>query len=972
MNTIITNMKAWRIAPLPEPIGFTGDNMVTRLEVVTDLEEGWQLKLDIQKFGQANVIDLARDGSLFYVDLTADMLSFTGTATSQIRGLNGDQVAHSNQFDFTVRQSINAIDTFPPLEPTEMSQLEARVTAVKELAEGAKTAAEQSATQAKASETAAKGSETAAAASEATATQRASAAKLSEDAAKTSELAAKTHADNAGASATNAAISQTNAKDSELAAGASANAAGVSSTQSADSAAQAKQSATGAKQSETAAALSETNSKTSETAAKLSEANAKLSETNSKTSETNAKASETAAKTSETNAGQSASNATLSETNAKTSDTNAGTHANNASASAVTAQGAATEATTQAGNATTEADRAKTEADRAEGALVNNNLKLATIDKELSDYTKLMSQVNINQEAKQTVTGYDKILSLPKNAANGSAGFELEGLTAQNLVKNGDFSQGTTGWFTNFSTNTVVNNVLSNIGDGTFLEPKLVFFFKTIKDHKYYCTTTIRVTNDACNAFHWWGNGGRLSKYMSTPKQNEWYTYSEVYVCVDGSDKDSHSIGHTYADASTANGKVMEVKEVMAIDLTSLFGAGNEPDVATCDKMFVNWFDGMKSVQSRGRVKSVGKNLWGTIPTTGLISLVSYENERCISYLANRFAPNICLLKNKLKNNTQYTFSLKMATDSGRAGAIIYYSDETVDYLYAKSTTLQNYNFISNADKTIAEIRPSFNSGQRVYISIENSQIEEGVVATPYEPYISTSKYLNSTEPLRRVPNGVCDEILQRSDGGYELVQRVSGGVSVVSGTAIDTTNYPLAKNAGSFYIDLTAGGGQSGVVGTDSATGDGTVYYQLATPIITPIETSGTLLSYPSGTMFWENITADAGMYSNGITVFETGFPISSLETLSKVDFQTGIETALDISTAVIAPDGLSFTHPDLLNGDIVLFSYRFKDDAPEGNKTIDYYDSRYVVKDSVTGKFYQWGVSVADATPSFDLVEV
>ena len=36
----------------------------------------------------------------------------------------------------------------------------------------------------------------------------------------------------------------------------------------------------------------------------------------------------------------------------------------------------------------------------------------------------------------------------------------------------------------------------------------------------------------------------------------------------------------------------IQVKEVLAIDLTSLFGAGNEPTTQQCDEMFSSWFDG--------------------------------------------------------------------------------------------------------------------------------------------------------------------------------------------------------------------------------------------------------------------------------------------------------------------------------------------------------------------------------------------
>ena len=45
---------------------------------------------------------------------------------------------------------------------------------------------------------------------------------------------------------------------------------------------------------------------------------------------------------------------------------------------------------------------------------------------------------------------------------------------------------------------------------------------------------------------------------------------------------------------------------------------------------------------------------------------------------------------------------------------------------------------------------------------------------------------------------------------------------------------------------------------------------------------------------------------------------------------------------------------------------------ESTEGETEIEYYDSRYVIKDSVTGKFYKWHIAVADGVPSIELVEV
>ncbi len=115
------------------------------------------------------------------------------------------------------------------------------------------------------------------------------------------------------------------------------------------------------------------------------------------------------------------------------------------------------------------------------------------------------------------------------------------------------------------------------------------------------------------------------------------------------------------------------------------------------------------------------------------------------------------------------------------------------------------------------------------------------------------------------------------------------------------------------------------------------------------------------------------AGIYTaEGISVMNTDFPIDRIERIAKLDFMTGLETEVDVSQAVIAGDGLSFTHPDLIDGDIVFFTYFHGIEGTEPNITVEYYDSRYTVKDSETEQFYRWKVSVANGVPSLEIVEV
>ncbi|HSH50111.1 MAG TPA: hypothetical protein VK982_00150, partial [Bacteroidales bacterium] len=147
---------------------------------------------------------------------------------------------------------------------------------------------------------------------------------------------------------------------------------------------------------------------------------------------------------------------------------------------------------------------------------------------------------------------------------------------------------------------------------------------------------------------------------------------------------------------------------------------------------------------------------------------------------------------------------------------------------------------------------------------------------------------------------------------------------------------------------------------------------YQLAEPEIIPIEVSGNIVSNPSGTIYIEPAVADAGVYNSQMNILHTDLPIKTLIKISKIDFTTGLETKLDTSTAVIAEDKLSFTHPDLTANDIVFFEYEYDVETTQGETKIEYYDSRYILKDDVTGKFYKVVPMVSDGVLSNVLVEV
>ena len=112
-------------------LGYESDHLHRRLEIATDLDAGWAVKLDMALGKAKNVVDLERTGDVLWVDLTRDILASDGLYRCQLRGLKGDTVAHSNQFELLVSGSINAAEAFPSVEPSELAQMEARVTQAK-------------------------------------------------------------------------------------------------------------------------------------------------------------------------------------------------------------------------------------------------------------------------------------------------------------------------------------------------------------------------------------------------------------------------------------------------------------------------------------------------------------------------------------------------------------------------------------------------------------------------------------------------------------------------------------------------------------------------------------------------------------------------------------------------------------------------------------------------------------------------
>jgi hypothetical protein len=170
-----------------------------------------------------------------------------------------------------------------------------------------------------------------------------------------------------------------------------------------------------------------------------------------------------------------------------------------------------------------------------------------------------------------------------------------------NIISNGNFAD-TTGWSAATTATIAANsNTLSVTGTGTnaTISAYQNTSYALNVNNKYYFRFKVRVTNSSCASIRVSYDGTTAGSEstdltLNSPVENEWYTRSVVdKVPANATGNVRFYLQHVYADAGTANGKVMEVQEVLAIDMGA--DASNplfNLTAADMDKLFPAWFNG--------------------------------------------------------------------------------------------------------------------------------------------------------------------------------------------------------------------------------------------------------------------------------------------------------------------------------------------------------------------------------------------
>jgi hypothetical protein len=567
--------------------------------------------------------------------------------------------------------------------------------------------------------------------------------------------------------------------------------------------------------------------------------------------------------------------------------------------------------------------------------------------------------------------------SVPANVMKGQfSEVKVLGNTYTSSIQNGNFVSAS-GWSGAGATLSANNNILTITGVGDSSAPRANTHsnIPCITGKKVFIRFKAKCLHVGANKIDVYiaGTGGGAlfaslvgSPAILNPVQNTLYAYTGVVTLP------SNFIGaldiavsHVYADSVAANGKVMEVQEVMAIDL-----AAHGLDSLTadqCNQRFPYWFDGTKSTfSSGGKIVSQGKN-WFDKSTNDKI-LNSYINSGgAIADGVGSDVVTIPILPNVIFTRSNF-------------GARHRFLDAN-----------KNYINISSADTTFTT--PSNSAYVQITILIPSydiAQLEFGALVTSYEQYLGKSEaYTPTGDVLRSLPNGTKDEY--NATTGVET-QNVSDDVDIttsLSSADLSTNRITRIYNPTNFKIglgttrlldkttgqvmqevpesenNLTSSQGKYCVKKTDGGiflvtetgvapTVNHVLNYQLAEPVVTQVAQPQNLMAYPNGTIYVEPVVKQTKAYGAKLEAVADA-PIQAVESVYKI--VDNVPTAVPLTDVTVAADKLSISITGAQPNDIYEWVYEYDSSLT----TLP--EVRYTVGINMKAQVEQNSVSVASA---------
>lgn len=165
-----------------------------------------------------------------------------------------------------------------------------------------------------------------------------------------------------------------------------------------------------------------------------------------------------------------------------------------------------------------------------------------------------------------------------------------------NIIKNGNFV-GTSSWGAVNSTVSASNNILSITGNGddAVAISQINQTIQFDESMRIFVCAKVRVTNDACKYIRIVTASGYYDTRIVKPVKDKWYTIACLGYKQTGN-LNLMRFDHAYSDATTANGKIMEVKDVVAFDAMKVFDSVPRLYKLMNIIKYNDWWEGEKEV----------------------------------------------------------------------------------------------------------------------------------------------------------------------------------------------------------------------------------------------------------------------------------------------------------------------------------------------------------------------------------------
>lgn len=236
------------------------------------------------------------------------------------------------------------------------------------------------------------------------------------------------------------------------------------------------------------------------------------------------------------------------------------------------------------------------------------------------------------------------------------------------------------------------------------------------------------------------------------------------------SNENSYWNGYVFIKVTEGNVLNLSNLAINIIDLTQMFGSGNEPTLKECENIFSDDYypydaGTIKSFPVK-TVKSVGKNL--CLAKDVYAGAKDYlettlDGRDCIRFISATVVKNKPI---RFKENTQYTvsFDLKMVEkySSGVSENVFafFYTDGSESIQNAGKDSFTDWKRISKTsdeNKTVLYVGLA-SIDYRTYCYVSNFQLEEGSTATNYTPYMESTLDVSSVTSDLKSAGSVHDE----------------------------------------------------------------------------------------------------------------------------------------------------------------------------------------------------------------------